>query len=76
MYDDKFLAKEQEYPYQVINEKDDVDKILNLFLDISSKKLDNICMYELSAGMSDDYITAVRYGATILRLGRAIFGDR
>ena len=52
------------------------DKILNLFLDISSKKLDNICMYELSAGMSDDYITAVRYGATILRLGRAIFGDR
>ena len=33
MYDDKFLAKEQEYPYQVINEKDDVDKILNLYME-------------------------------------------
>ena len=33
MYDDKFLAKEQEYPYQVINEKDDVDKILDLYME-------------------------------------------
>ena len=33
MYDDKFLAKEQEYPYQVINEKEDVDKILNLYME-------------------------------------------
>ncbi|MGN1121420.1 MAG: hypothetical protein ACI4RV_03560 [Eubacteriales bacterium] len=51
-------------------------KIMNLFLDISHKKLDNIDMYELSAGMSDDYETAVQYGSTIVRLGRAIFGDR
>ncbi len=33
MYDDKFLAKEQEYPYQVINEKEDVDKVLNLYME-------------------------------------------
>ena len=33
MYDDKFFAKEQEYPYQVINEKDDVDKILDLYME-------------------------------------------
>ena len=33
MYDEKFLSKEQEYPYQVINEKDDVDKILNLYME-------------------------------------------
>ena len=33
MYDDKFLAKEQEYPYQVINEKKDVDKVLNLYME-------------------------------------------
>ena len=33
MYDDKFLAKEQEYPYQVINEKEDIDKILTLYLE-------------------------------------------
>ena len=32
MYDDKFLAKEQEYPYQVINEKEDVNKILDLYV--------------------------------------------
>ena len=33
MYDDKFFAKEQEYPYQVINEKQDVDKILDLYME-------------------------------------------
>ena len=52
------------------------NKILHLFLDISEKKLDNIDMYELSAGMSDDYEEAVRNGSTMVRLGRAIFGER
>ncbi len=33
MYDEKFFAKEQEYPYQVINEKEDVDKILDLYME-------------------------------------------
>ena len=33
MYDDKFFAKEQDYPYQVINEKEDVDKILDLYME-------------------------------------------
>ena len=33
MYDDKFFAKEQEYPYQVIHEKEDVDKILDLYME-------------------------------------------
>ena len=33
MYDDKFFAKKQEYPYQVINEKEDVDKILDLYIE-------------------------------------------
>ena len=31
---------------------------------------------ELSMGMSGDYETAVRYGATIVRLGSCIFGER
>lgn len=30
----------------------------------------------LSMGMSNDYPTAIRYGATIIRLGRALFGER
>jgi len=30
----------------------------------------------LSMGMSDDYLTAIKYGATIIRLGSCIFGAR
>lgn len=61
---------------KVYKNKEFFDKIFKLFIDISSKKLDNICMYDLSAGMSDDYYSAVVSGATIIRPGRAIFGDR
>lgn len=31
---------------------------------------------ELSMGMSDDYAVAIEEGATIVRVGRALFGDR
>lgn len=31
---------------------------------------------ELSMGMSDDYPAAIEEGSTIIRLGRAVFGDR
>lgn len=30
----------------------------------------------LSMGMSDDYVTALQYGSNMIRLGRAIFGER
>ncbi len=33
MYDDIFLAKQQEYPYQVINQKEDITKILKLYME-------------------------------------------
>ena len=33
-------------------------------------------MGHLSMGMSNDFAVAVAEGATIVRLGRAIFGDR
>ncbi len=33
MYDEKFNEKEQEYPYQVINNKEDIEKILTLYLE-------------------------------------------
>ena len=33
MYDEKFYEKKQEYPYQVINEKEDIDKILKLYIE-------------------------------------------
>ena len=31
---------------------------------------------ELSMGMSDDFEIAIAHGATVIRLGRALFGDR
>lgn len=33
MYDENFYAKTQEYPYQVINEKEDIEKILTLYIE-------------------------------------------
>lgn len=47
-----------------------------LYLDISSKKMDNIDMEILSMGMSGDYAAAVRYGSTLVRIGSALFGAR
>jgi uncharacterized pyridoxal phosphate-containing UPF0001 family protein len=36
----------------------------------------NIELRELSMGMTDDYPVAIEEGATIVRIGRAIFGER
>lgn len=36
----------------------------------------NIDLRELSMGMTDDYPVAIEEGATIVRIGRAIFGER
>ena len=33
MYDDKFYSKEQEYQYQVIADKEDIEQILNLYIE-------------------------------------------
>lgn len=33
MYDDKFLEVSQEYPYQVVNEKQEIEKTLKLYLE-------------------------------------------
>ena len=46
------------------------------FVDIRGKKYDNVIMTELSMGMSTDFEDAVRCGATIVRLGTALFGPR
>ncbi len=51
-------------------------KIKELSLDILKEKIDNVSMRELSMGMSSDYCEAVKCGATIVRPGRAIFGER
>ncbi len=46
-----------------------------IFLDISRKKLHNIDRAVLSMGMSDSYTVAVSEGATLVRVGRAVFKD-
>ena len=62
---------------------DDYDKIRRIFcdmhkmfLDISSKKLDNVSMDILSMGMSGDYYEAILEGANMVRIGSALFGKR
>ena len=52
------------------------DKMRNIFLDIRGKNIDNISMDILSMGMSDDYEEAIRCGATMVRVGSALFGAR
>ena len=43
--------------------------------DISRAGIANIQMEELSMGMTDDFEVAIEEGATIVRIGRAIFGE-
>lgn len=47
-----------------------------LFVDIDSKKIDNISMNILSMGMSSDYETAILEGSNLVRVGSSIFGAR
>ena len=47
-----------------------------LFIDISTKKIDNSNMDFLSMGMSDDYEVAISEGANVVRIGSALFGKR
>ncbi len=52
-------------------------KILReLSVDIDKKNIDNVKMKELSMGMTGDYTVAVEEGATLVRVGTAIFGAR
>lgn len=46
------------------------------FIDIRAKNIDNITMRTLSMGMTEDYPYAIRHGSTMIRVGRAIFGER
>jgi pyridoxal phosphate enzyme (YggS family) len=48
----------------------------NLRNQISHEQIPEIQMEELSMGMTDDFEVAIEEGATIVRIGRAIFGTR
>lgn len=47
-----------------------------LFVDIESKKIDNISMHILSMGMSSDYVDAILEGSNLIRVGSSLFGAR
>ncbi len=51
-------------------------KMHQLLLDIKSKNIDNIDMSILSMGMTNDYMVAIEEGATMVRVGTGIFGER
>ena len=51
-------------------------QLKQLSVDINAKNIDNIYMDTLSMGMTNDYVVAVEEGATMVRVGTAIFGAR
>ena len=51
-------------------------KLRKLYVDIKSKNIDNITMRHLSMGMTGDYQVAIEEGATMVRVGTGIFGER
>lgn len=51
-------------------------KLYDLSVDIQKQKFDNISTNILSMGMSNDYKIAIEEGATMVRIGTAIFGNR
>lgn len=51
-------------------------KLHKLFVDIGDKNIDNVTMDILSMGMTNDYEVAIEEGATMVRVGTGIFGER
>ncbi len=51
-------------------------KLRQLAVDIKSKNIDNVHMDILSMGMTGDYMVAIEEGATYVRVGTGIFGER
>jgi len=53
----------------------DIDATKNIFAELA-KLSEKMGLKEISMGMSNDFEIAIDYGATILRVGRSIFGER
>ncbi len=51
-------------------------RLKKLSVDIEAKNIDNVTMNVLSMGMTNDYEVAVEEGATLVRVGTGIFGER
>ncbi len=60
---------------------DDAERVRPIFADLARLRLAladvfKVDLPDLSMGMTDDYPIAVEEGSTLVRVGRAIFGDR
>ena len=51
-------------------------RIHQLSVDITKENIDNVNMDILSMGMTGDYMVAIEEGATVVRVGTGIFGER
>ncbi|MCI9081181.1 MAG: YggS family pyridoxal phosphate-dependent enzyme [Lachnospiraceae bacterium] len=51
-------------------------QIRELSVDIAKENIDNVTMSILSMGMTGDYMVAIEEGATMVRVGTGIFGER
>jgi len=51
-------------------------KLKQLSVDIKNKNIDNTCIDVLSMGMTNDYKIAISEGATFVRVGTGVFGER
>lgn len=51
-------------------------RLQKLSVDIAKKNIDNVSVNILSMGMTNDYQVAIEEGATMIRVGTGIFGER
>lgn len=51
-------------------------RLRKLSVDIAEKNIDNVSVEILSMGMTNDYQVAIEEGATMIRVGTGIFGER
>ena len=52
------------------------EKMQKFYVDVNAMLEDSQKIKKLSMGMSGDYIEAVEFGSTIVRIGSSLFGDR
>ena len=52
------------------------DKNTNNYFSNMQKLNKKLGLKELSLGMSNDYLNAINYGSTFVRIGSKIFGNR
>lgn len=52
------------------------EKMHMLFEDLKGKNIDKADLRTLSMGMSGDYVTAIKHGSNLIRIGTKLFGAR